>query len=205
MTLFIIHICRAIATQTITTTINNNTYNTTYQFTAGEFFQNNMYVLPLMITHVLRQAKGGNSHSNSDNNTNSTTSAPTPTTTATTATPPSTTTAATSTATTTVSTASTNSKECNILIDTYCGSGLFALSASHMFTHIYGVEVSKQAIQAAQRSANLNNITNTKFITGVSEDIFGVVNREIAVGEERDRTVVIIDPPRAGIYAVYSI
>ena len=202
MTLFIIHICRAIATQTISTTINNNTYNTTYQFTAGEFFQNNMYVLPLMITHVLRQAKGGSSYSDSDNNTtptntNTSTTTLTPTSTPTTATTP-------YSIAPTTATASSNSKECNILIDTYCGSGLFALSASHMFTHIYGVEVSKQAIQAAQRSANLNNINNTKFITGVSEDIFSVVNREIAVGEERDRTVVIIDPPRAGIvYNVY--
>ena len=147
-------------------------------------------MLPLMITHVLRQAKGGCKYSDSDSNTTPTTA---------TATTP------TSIAPTTATTpTSSNSRECTILIDTYCGSGLFALSASHMFTHIYGVEVSKQAIQAAQRSANLNNIINTKFITGVSEDIFSVVNREIAVGEERDRTVVIIDPPRAGIeYNVY--
>lgn len=52
---------------------------------------------------------------------------------------------------------------CDFLIDAYCGSGLFALSASPHFKSVFGVEVSRLAVKAAVENAALNNITNTEF------------------------------------------
>lgn len=117
-----------------------------FRFVAGEFFQNNLFVLPLMVEHVLRHA---------------------------------------------------TSHGCTQLIDTYCGSGLFALCAASSFDNVWGVEVSAKAIDAANKNAILNNVTNAQFLCGVSEDIFGLVSVKIPP-EKRGETAVIIDPPRAG-------
>ena len=83
-----------------------------FRFKAGEFFQNNHYVLPLMVNHVISQAAGHG---------------------------------------------------CIHLIDAYCGSGLFSLCASKVFTSVTGVEVSELAVVAARSSAKENNITKAQF------------------------------------------
>jgi tRNA (uracil-5-)-methyltransferase len=81
------------------------------------------------------------------------------------------------------------------LVDTYCGSGLFAITLSPHFEQVAGIEVDQNAIKAAANNAELNNLPSGKctFRTGDAADIFS------AVGEfPRDRTVTIIDPPRKG-------
>lgn len=113
-----------------------------FKFKAGEFFQNNAFVLPVMVDHVLSQATASG---------------------------------------------------CTHLIDTYCGSGLFAISAAKSFETVFGVEVSDLAVTAAVSNAKLNNVTNVQFICGVSERIFSKVSHF-----PRDNTVIIIDPPRKG-------
>lgn len=79
------------------------------------------------------------------------------------------------------------------LIDTYCGSGLFALCAAKHFEVVYGVEVSDAAIKAAGKTAKANGIKNVNFVCGQSEAIFSNVQHL-----DRDKTVMIIDPPRKG-------
>ena len=116
--------------------------NVVFKFKAGEFFQNNAHVLPVLVNHVISQALGFG---------------------------------------------------CSHLIDTYCGSGLFALSAARYFKTVYGVEVSELAVAAAIANAEYNKIQNVEFICGVSERIFSKVEHF-----PRDETVVIIDPPRKG-------
>jgi 23S rRNA (uracil1939-C5)-methyltransferase/tRNA (uracil-5-)-methyltransferase len=111
-------------------------------FKAGEFFQNNYYVLPLLVEHVINVAKGDG---------------------------------------------------CDILIDTYCGSGLFALSSSKLFNHVYGVEISDIAVNSAIECAKINGINNAEFICGASEAIFSKVSMLPSF-----KAVVIIDPPRKG-------
>eukprot|EP01041_Mallomonas_annulata_P005084 gene5084-10176_t len=123
-------------------TITQIVENISFKFKAGEFFQNNAFILPLLVQHVISQAQGHN---------------------------------------------------CDHLIDTYCGSGLFALTASSHFKFIYGIEISDFAIIAATNSAEINNIKNVKFQCGKSEAIFDKVKSVPA-----DRTVVVIDPPRKG-------
>ena len=113
-----------------------------FKFKAGEFFQNNAFVLPLMVDHVISQA---------------------------------------------------TAVGCTHLIDTYCGSGLFAISAAKKFETVFGVEVSDLAVKAAVSNAKLNDVTNVEFICGVSERIFSKVSHF-----PRDNTVIIIDPPRKG-------
>jgi 23S rRNA (uracil1939-C5)-methyltransferase/tRNA (uracil-5-)-methyltransferase len=82
---------------------------------------------------------------------------------------------------------------CSNLVDTYCGSGLFAISASNHFKKVIGVEIDEQAVQCAQSNAALNGITNARFICSTSSKIFGQLEDFPA-----HDTVVVIDPPRKG-------
>ncbi|WOO40785.1 class I SAM-dependent RNA methyltransferase [Rubellicoccus peritrichatus] len=78
------------------------------------------------------------------------------------------------------------------LVDAYCGSGLFALSAASHFDQVAGVEVSQRAIEWARANAAANHMENVRFIAGQAEAIFE--------GLEFDgsSTAMIIDPPRSG-------
>jgi 23S rRNA (uracil1939-C5)-methyltransferase/tRNA (uracil-5-)-methyltransferase len=82
---------------------------------------------------------------------------------------------------------------CSSFVDTYCGSGLFAISASNRFSRVIGVEIDEQAVQCAQSNAELNGITNARFICSTSSKIFGQLENFPA-----NDTVVVIDPPRKG-------
>ncbi len=78
------------------------------------------------------------------------------------------------------------------LVDTYCGSGLFALSGAREFESVNGVEVSAEAARKAAENATLNGFLNCRFIAGSAESIFANVPVR---GPE---TAVIVDPPRRG-------
>eukprot|EP01039_Chlorochromonas_danica_P007566 gene7566-8366_t len=123
--------------------IKQTVLNKVFMVKAGEFFQNNPYVLPLLVQHVLKEAIG--------------------------------------------------SKDCRYLIDTYCGSGLFAICAAESFEAVYGVEVSDEAVRCARKNALGNGLTNAHFLSGSAEAIFGTVEHL-----HEDETVIIIDPPRKG-------
>ncbi|KAG9001089.1 tRNA(m5U54)methyltransferase [Tulasnella sp. JGI-2019a] len=95
------------------------------------------------------------------------------------------------------------------LVDTYCGSGLFAISLAPAFVHVAGVEISADSIASARQNALLNGLPPSPtspstspasnknesivFTAGKSESIFSTVSHFPAA-----RTVVIIDPPRKG-------
>ena len=114
-----------------------------FQFKAGEFFQNNPFVLPLLVAHVVERAVGEG--------------------------------------------------DCVHLIDAYCGSGLFALSAAARFQAVLGVEVSATAVDSAKRNAKRNGIQNAEFVAGAAERIFASTAR-LSAGE----CAVVLDPPRRG-------
>ena len=83
------------------------------------------------------------------------------------------------------------------LVDAYCGSGLFAISLSDSFEKVVGIELSADSIRSATRSATLNGCQDKcSFLSGDAANIFSVVKdlQEFP----RDRTVLIIDPPRKG-------
>ncbi|CAO1614330.1 unnamed protein product [Sympodiomycopsis kandeliae] len=78
------------------------------------------------------------------------------------------------------------------LVDTYCGSGLFALLLAPLFTQVAGVEISTESIAYAKRNAVINSLDNVEFLAGNAEEIFGKIEYE------SDKTTVVIDPPRRG-------
>lgn len=83
------------------------------------------------------------------------------------------------------------------LVDTYCGSGIFALSAARKFEKVLGIEVNADAVAKATENARLNGITNCAFVADSAEHIFSKAKFNPA------ETAVIIDPPRKGCDEVF--
>jgi tRNA/tmRNA/rRNA uracil-C5-methylase (TrmA/RlmC/RlmD family) len=78
------------------------------------------------------------------------------------------------------------------LVDAYCGSGLFCLTAASAFVEAVGIEISESSIDWARRNAERNGIANCRFVQGDASAIFE------GVAFPPDRTAVVIDPPRKG-------
>lgn len=112
-----------------------------FDFLAGDFFQNNPFILPAFTTHVAAEAAAGGTR---------------------------------------------------FLVDTYCGSGLFALCLAHHFEQVAGVEVSETAVDWARRNAETNSISNVNFLAASAESIFADIPFTAT------ETAVVIDPPRKG-------
>lgn len=83
------------------------------------------------------------------------------------------------------------------LVDAYCGSGLFALTAAPAFEQVAGIEISESSIRFARENAAANAITNTTFQAGDAAQIFAGLAEQAPAFAPAD-TVVIIDPPRKG-------
>ena len=80
------------------------------------------------------------------------------------------------------------------LVDAYCGSGLFALSAAPAFERVAGVELSESSVRFARENAAANAITNATFLAGDAAAIFAGLDPAFVPAD----TAVIIDPPRKG-------
>lgn len=78
------------------------------------------------------------------------------------------------------------------LIDAYCGSGLFTISLSSLFSASTGIDIAPPSIKAALENAKSNNNANATFMTADASALFAKVT--YPPGE----TVVVIDPPRKG-------
>lgn len=78
------------------------------------------------------------------------------------------------------------------LVDAYCGSGLFALTAASAFERVAGIEISESSIVFARQNAEANGLTNVTFQAGDASAIFAGLAFPAA------DTVVLIDPPRKG-------
>ena len=80
------------------------------------------------------------------------------------------------------------------LVDAYCGSGLFSLTAASRFEKVAGVEISEVAIDWSRRNADLNGISHCEFLSGEAHAIFAAVEDRF----DPAKTAVVIDPPRKG-------
>ncbi len=78
------------------------------------------------------------------------------------------------------------------LVDAYCGSGLFALSAATAFERVAGIEISASSVAFALQNAVANGISNATFQAGDAAAIFAGLTFPAS------DTVVVIDPPRKG-------
>ncbi len=111
------------------------------RFPAGEFFQNNPFVLEAFTRHVRERAAGDGAR---------------------------------------------------FLVDAYCGSGLFCLTAARAFERAIGIEISEPSIRWARENAAANGLDNCTFVAGDAAAIFA------RVGFDPAATAVVIDPPRKG-------
>ncbi|KAK9896104.1 S-adenosyl-L-methionine-dependent methyltransferase [Cystobasidium minutum MCA 4210] len=78
------------------------------------------------------------------------------------------------------------------LVDTYCGSGLFAITLAEKFKEVAGVEISSESIKYAKLNAEINGLKNIRFIAGSAEAIFEGLTFDAS------KTTILIDPPRKG-------
>ncbi len=88
------------------------------------------------------------------------------------------------------------------LVDAYCGSGLFALTAAPAFTRVAGIELSESSIRFARENATANHLSNVTFQAGDAAQIFAglpaLATPDDPAAFAPADTAVIIDPPRKG-------
>ena len=80
---------------------------------------------------------------------------------------------------------------CKILVDAYCGVGLFALMLADLAEHVYGIEEDAKAIQAANENAERLGPGNYDFDPGKTERCCLYTLRQCKL----DETCLILDPP----------
>jgi tRNA/tmRNA/rRNA uracil-C5-methylase (TrmA/RlmC/RlmD family) len=83
---------------------------------------------------------------------------------------------------------------CQILVDAYCGVGLFALMLGDLAEHVYGIEEDAKAIQAANANAQQLGLARYDFYPGKTERLLFYTLRQCNL----DETCLILDPPRSG-------
>jgi 23S rRNA (cytosine1962-C5)-methyltransferase len=75
-------------------------------------------------------------------------------------------------------------------LDCFTFNGAFALHLGAVCDSVLGIDISAEAIQAARRNAELNNVTNVEFREG---NVFDVLREMEADGERFD--TIVLDPP----------
>jgi 23S rRNA (uracil1939-C5)-methyltransferase len=79
-----------------------------------------------------------------------------------------------------------------VMVDAYCGVGVFAVLVSPYVKRVIGIEESASAIEDA--NLNLNGVTNVEFIEGKTEHV-------LSEWSDVDRVdVLLLDPPRVGCH-----
>lgn len=86
-----------------------------------------------------------------------------------------------------------NLKTDEILLDLYCGTGTIGLTMAKECKTLVGVEIVEDAIKDADENAELNGVTNARFICADAPKAAEKLKNE---GLKPD--VVILDPPRKG-------
>ncbi|KAL7673412.1 hypothetical protein ACOME3_008271 [Neoechinorhynchus agilis] len=83
-------------------------------------------------------------------------------------------------------------------VDVCCGSGLWAISLSELFSRTIGVDNSKESIEIAHRNIELNGLSEdkVKFTVDTAEHFLPCLLNSA----EKQRIVAIVDPPRAGLH-----
>lgn len=79
------------------------------------------------------------------------------------------------------------------VLDLYCGAGTIGLSMASKAKEIIGVEIVPEAIEDAKLNAQINGVTNARFLCGDAAEAAEILKNE---GIRPD--VIILDPPRKG-------
>ena len=89
-------------------------------------------------------------------------------------------------------------KPTDVVIDAYAGIGTIGLSIAKDVRHVYGMEVIEEAVEDANRNAEINGIENATYLVGKAEKTMKQWEKaEIAAD------VVFVDPPRKGLEASF--
>ena len=86
------------------------------------------------------------------------------------------------------------SKE-DTVFDLYCGIGTISLFMAKFAKKVYGIEIVKEAIEAANENAKINNVNNTEFYAGDVE----IVLDDLINNKGITADIVMFDPPRKGL------
>ena len=78
------------------------------------------------------------------------------------------------------------------IFDLYSGTGTIAQILAPVAKHVIGIEIVKEAVEAAKENAKLNGLDNCTFIAG---DVLKAID---LVDEKPD--FIVLDPPRDGIH-----
>ena len=81
------------------------------------------------------------------------------------------------------------------VFDLYCGIGTISLFMARFAKKVYGIEIVKEAIDAANENAKVNNVNNTEFYVGDVE----VVLDDLINNKGITSDIVMFDPPRKGL------
>lgn len=65
-----------------------------------------------------------------------------------------------------------------LLFDVCCGTGTIGLTLAHRVGMVVGIEMNASAVSDAQRNAEINGITNCRFVCGKAEDVMGSILKE---------------------------
>lgn len=87
------------------------------------------------------------------------------------------------------------------LLDLYCGIGTIGLSLADKDTRVVGVEIVESAVACARENAERNGMKNTEFFCGDAGDAERLVNEALEKCGDREKTTVVVDPPRKGLDA----
>ena len=81
------------------------------------------------------------------------------------------------------------------VFDLYCGIGTISLFMAKYARKVYGIEIVKEAIDAANENAKINNVNNTEFYAGDVEIVLeNLINNKGITAD-----IVMFDPPRKGL------
>ncbi|RMC24897.1 MULTISPECIES: 23S rRNA (uracil(1939)-C(5))-methyltransferase RlmD [unclassified Lactobacillus] len=80
------------------------------------------------------------------------------------------------------------------VVDAYSGIGTIGLTVAKHVESVRGIESVKDAVKDANNNAELNQITNAKYVTGKAEE---VMPKWANKGMKTD--VIFVDPPRKGL------
>jgi len=81
----------------------------------------------------------------------------------------------------------------DVVVDCYCGSGLFSLFLSPHVRQVYGMEMDGEAVHCARFNFQKYHLSNTEVFKGRVEEI---LKKDYIKGKNID--VVLLDPPRIG-------
>lgn len=84
----------------------------------------------------------------------------------------------------------------SILVDAYCGVGLFTLLFAKKTEKAIGIEEDKRSIGCARQNAAIQHVKNADFISGTVESGLNKVLEE----NDREKITVLLDPPRTGCH-----